>query len=163
MEKPRRWNRRPIIIVFSLCVLATSALTIPLASGQAQQQILRAPAEISACLCLEREISRTEIEYRQVKARFDQRDSEAKTLAGDLERLRVATDTNDERAVDVFRQLLVRLQSVEGERDQLIPAYQAAAQRHNAKVRRFSSQCTGKWYDGAVLPQVQATLICPVE
>ena len=163
MEKPRRWNKRPIVIVFSLCVLATSALTIPLASGLAQQQVLRAPTEISACLCLEREISRTESEYRQVKDRFDQRDSEAKTLAGDLERLRVATDTNDERSLDAFRQLLVRLQSVEGARDQLISAYQAAAQRHNAKVGRFSNQCTGKWYDGAVLPQVQATLICPVE
>lgn len=164
MANPRKGNKHQAIAVFGVCMLSAWLLAVPLAAAQTPQQVLLAPAEISAaCLCLEREIARTESEYRQVKNQYDARDSEAKNLAAELERRRANVDTNDERSVDAFRQLLGRLQSVEGARDQIIPPYQAAALRHNAKVSQFSSQCTGKWYDGAILPQVQATLICPAE
>ena len=54
-----------------------------------------------------------------------------------------------------------RVDEIEARLDQLIPSVQEAAGRHNAKVGEFQRRCGGRYYDGALLPQVRATLSCP--
>ncbi len=125
------------------------------------QTVIRDPNDIAACLCLERDIDRLKADYLAIKQQYDTRDSQATSLTAELDRERPLVNSEDERAVDAFRQKLVRMQQIAAERDGSIPNYQAAARRHNEQVARFDQLCKGKFYDGDLLPRVQSTLVCP--
>ena len=131
-----------------------------IAPGRAQE-VLRSAPEIAQCLCLEQDIARLHGEYARVRDQFNASSDEARNLAADVDRTRGAVNVADERSVDGFRQKVIQLQSIEARRDQLIPSVQEAAGRHNEKVAEFQRQCGGRFYDGALLPQVRASLTCP--
>ncbi len=125
------------------------------------QDVLRSAPEIAQCLCLEQDIAGLHGEYARVRDQFNASADEARSLAAEVDRARSGVNVDDERSVDSFRRKVIQLQSTEARRDQLIPSVQGAAGRHNEKVAEFQRRCGGKFYDGALLPQVRASLSCP--
>jgi len=155
----RRQNSSIARILAFAAVLAAmtgSAITPGLA-----QDVLRSAPEIAQCLCLEQEIARLHGEYARVRDQFSASADEARSLAAEVDRARGGVNVDDERSVDAFRRKVLQLQAIEARRDQLIPSAQDAAGRHNEKVAEFQRRCGGKFYDGALLPQVRASLNCP--
>ncbi|HSE79561.1 MAG TPA: hypothetical protein VLG66_16290 [Alphaproteobacteria bacterium] len=159
-EVPMRRKTFPIAVIGILAaVFAGSAVSGT--SPATAQEVLRSAPEIAQCLCLEQDIARLYGEYARVRDQFNASADEARSVAAELERTRGAVNVADERSVDAFRQKVIQLQSIEARRDQLIPSVQEAAGQHNAKVGEFQRRCGGRYYDGALLPQVRATLSCP--
>lgn len=148
-------------IGFIVAAFAAAAGSTP--TPARAQEVLRSASEIAQCLCLEQEIARLHGEYARLRDRHDASAEEARNLAAELDRTRATVNVADERSVDAFRQKVIQLQSIEARRDQLIPSVQDAAGRHNEKVAEFQRRCGGRMYDGALLPQVRASLSCPTQ
>jgi hypothetical protein len=137
-------------------------LALALAPHLAAAQMSSNPAEVNACLCLEREVeamSQTMNGKTQALAAVRQHLAD---LNAELARERPLVDVNNPGSVDHYKALLEQRdaayrQSIGPE----VSDADRAVGRYNAVVNQYNSQCANHPFDADVMREMQAHLSCP--
>jgi hypothetical protein len=144
------------------------AVLAALAAGQGRAQtpetrspVLTSPYEVSACLCLERDIAARLQDMSARRAAYEALTSRMNDLQADLDRRRKVINVNDPAQVDDFRRRLDELDALQAEQTgSTLPAYQAAVAAYNQRVAQFTERCAGRALDQNVVNQLRANLVC---
>jgi hypothetical protein len=139
------------------------ALAFALALGTASAQVLPPePAEIAACLCLQRSVAALGADMNVKNQALEGVKQQLAGLDSQLARDRSTINVNDPDAVARYKALLERRDSAY--RQSNGPAHADATQataRYNDRVAEYNARCANRPFNSAIVAQVQATLACP--
>jgi len=137
-------------------------LALTLTPRLAAAQMSNNPAEINACLCLERQVetmSQSMNSKTQSLAAARQRLAD---LNAELARARPLVDVNDPNSVDRYKALLDRRDAAY--RESIGPVVSEADQsvaRYNALANQYDSECANHPFNSDLVRDMQAHLSCP--
>ena len=141
--------------------LASIAAT---AAGSAQQQVLREPAQIRTCLCLQQSLSHQASDLATRRQDYEAQRRQVDGLNAEVESQRPTVQVNDASSVAAFRQLLERRDAAQQNFANTVePQYAALVEAYNQRVAAFNQTCGNSAYDPNVLARVQQSLACPPE
>ena len=125
---------------------------------------LTSPYDISACLCLERDLPTRMNEIAVRRNAYEAMEREIRDAETAIERDRSRVDVNDPAAVDAFKRRLEALDALKARRDQVaLPDYQGAVATYSERFNQYNQRCSGRGLDPAVTQQVRQNLICRME
>lgn len=133
-------------------------------AATAQQQVLRDPEQIRACVCVEQTLKRQAVELAAQRQAYEEARRQVEALDAAVEAQRPQVRVNDRASVDSFRQLLDKRNAAQVSfANQLTPRYAALVEQYNRRATEFNRACAGSSYDAEVLAKVQQGLVCPLE
>lgn len=133
-------------------------------AATAQQQVLRDPEQIRACVCVEQTLKRQAVELAAQRQAYEEARRQVEALDAAVEAQRPQVRVNDRASVDSFRQLLDKRNAAQVSfANQLTPRYAALVEQYNRRATEFNRACSGSSYDAEVLAKVQQGLVCPLE
>ena len=148
----------------AICAIAALASMAASKAGSAQQQVLRAPDEIRACLCTQQSLAHQASELATRQQDYEARRRQVETLDAEIATQRPQVQVNNASSVAAFRQLLERRDAAQQNfADTVEPQYAALVQAYDQRVAAFNQSCGGSAYDPKILAQVQQSLACPPE
>jgi hypothetical protein len=137
-------------------------LALALAPQLVAAQMSSNPAEINACLCLERGVeamSQTMNDKTQQLAAIRQR---LANLNAELAQERPLVDVNNPGSVDRYKALLERRDTAYRQSiGPIVSEADGAVGRYNALVNQYNSQCASHPFNAEVMQEMQAHLSCP--
>ncbi len=140
-------------------MLLLAAVLAPHASAQ---QIIHAPDEVRACLCLEQTVSGLSAAVQDARQAYDERQKEVQSLAQRTEEARQKLDMASLSEREALAQLLdAQLAANDRFAADVVPHYNDTVRRYDDAATAFNRDCAGKAYDPEVLPQVRSSLSCP--
>lgn len=167
MGRSRRAIRaRGLALAGALLTGAAVAQTAPQTPAPAETQgaVLTSPYDISACLCLQQELTARESELTSRRAAHEALARQIHDGQVALDDQRPLVDVNNQLAVDEFKQQLDQLDALKTRQYQeTLPEYQAAIARYNDTVARYTQRCAGHPLDPDATQQVRAGLVCRLE
>jgi hypothetical protein len=119
------------------------------------------PAEINACLCLQRSYTVLAADVNAKNGAYQATNQQLADLNAQLARERSSANVDNPDAVERVKALLERRDAVS---NSLQPAYSAAADatsRYNAAVSEYNAHCANRPFIPVLTPEVQAGLVCP--
>ncbi|MGH7088017.1 MAG: hypothetical protein ACREFQ_03865 [Stellaceae bacterium] len=144
----------------ALALAAASAVVLP---AKAQEGVLHAPEAIRACLCRDQSVAALARAVGQDRRAYDAARQRYDSLSKEAEAARQKLNPNDAAARDAVGRLLGQRDAAQHELASATAPLNAVVARYNAAVQSFNSDCAGKAYDAAVLPQIRSNLTCPPE
>lgn len=118
--------------------------------------------EVSACLCLQREIDGLRRETELQGALRQDREAELSQIDQQIEQRRVAMDVNNPEAIAYLQRLVARQQMLRDLlRNEVHLSRQESVERLNARVKSYNEQCTTRPMFKLDVERVQAKLQCP--
>ena len=144
---------------------AVAGVALAAAGGAAaQQQMLRAPDQVRACLCLGQQVTQESSELAQRRRQWQEKQQQIEALNQQVAAARPKVDVNDPNAIAAFKALLARRDAAaQTFAAEDTPNYRTFAEKYNARVADFNRGCAGKVYDSVVEAQIRQTLSCPKE
>jgi septal ring factor EnvC (AmiA/AmiB activator) len=126
------------------------------------QNVLSAPQQVQACLCLEQGTSNLATDVATHKQTYEQRRQELDQLNAQLASLKQRMNVDNPADVAAYAQLFDKRNAAFDtfSRD-VEPQYAASVERYNRMVADYNNSCVNKSYDAAVLATVKPTLSCP--
>jgi hypothetical protein len=155
MEKNMRWIGSRYAAVLGFGILAFCA------AGGAQAQTLNEPAEINACVCLQRASAALAADKDAKSQALAAASQQLTDLNAQLASARSQIDVNNPDAVARYKALLERRDAAYG---QISPAQSqaaAAVARYNATVDEHNRRCAGRPFNSDLVAQIQAHPNCP--
>jgi multidrug resistance efflux pump len=150
------------MVWFGLRGAVLGALTLAMAPLPAAAQMSNNPAEINACLCLERSVetmSQTMNNRTQALAAVRQHLAD---LNAELARQRPLVDVNNQESVDRYKALLDQRDAAYRQSiGPVVSDADRAVARYNALVQRYNGECANHPFNSAIMHEMQATLACP--
>lgn len=146
------WFERVAVLAAGLAGLGFAA---------AMAQVPPTPAEINACLCLQRSYPALAADMNAKNGAYQAANRQLEDLSAQLARERASTNINNPDAVERVKALLERRDAAS---KALQPAYAAAADavaRYNAAVGEYDARCANRPFIPVLTPEVQARLVCP--
>jgi hypothetical protein len=143
---------------------ALLALGLPLAlmPRLAAAQTSNNPAEINACLCLERQVetlSQSMNDRTQALAAARQHLAD---LNAELAQQRTLVNVNDQSSVDNYKALLERRDAAYRESiGPVVTQADRAVATYNAAANQYDSECANHPFNSEILHEMQAHLVCP--
>lgn len=142
--------------------MVLGAITLAMAALPAAAQMSNNPAEITACLCLERSVetmSQTMNSRTQALAAVRQHLAD---LNAELARQRPLVDVNNQGSVDRYKALLDQRDAAYRESiGPVVPQADRAVARYNALVQQYNGECANHPFNSAIMHEMQANLACP--
>jgi hypothetical protein len=155
MDLGRRWIGR-LVIGLGAAVMA--------AGPAAAQGTLSSPAEISVCLCLERDLGTRQAEMAVRRNAYEGLARDIQEAEAVLERERARVDVNNPASVDGFKQRLDVLDAMKARQANVaLPDYQGAVAGYNERVAQYTQRCSGRPVDQYVAERVRPNLICRMD
>lgn len=128
------------------------------------QTMLRSPIDISACLCLERDLATRQAEMTVRRNAYEALARDIQDGEATLERERARVDVNDPASVDGFRRRLDALDDLKTRQSTVaLPDYQVAVTGYNERVAQYTQRCSGRPIDQATVEQVRPNLVCRMD
>jgi hypothetical protein len=138
------------------------ALVLTSAPWLAAAQMSSDPAEINACLCLERGVATMARSMNDKTQALNAVRQHLADLDAQLARERPLVDVNNPNSVDRFKALLDRRDAAY--RDSIGPVVSEADQavaRYNALVGQYDRQCALHAFNSEIMNELRAHLSCP--
>jgi hypothetical protein len=137
-------------------------LVLAAAPRPAAAQMSSNPAEINACLCLERQVETTSQSMNDRTQALAAIRQHLADLNAELARERPLVDVNNPGSVDHYKALLDRRDAAYRESvGPVVSEANRAVARYNALANQYDGQCAGHPFDSAVMQEMQAHLACP--
>ncbi|MBV9521421.1 MAG: hypothetical protein JO010_01425 [Alphaproteobacteria bacterium] len=135
-----------------------------LGGAASAQELVQAPEQIKACLCLGQSIARRSSDLGARQSAYEEKRRTLEALDAQVASARPRVDVKDEASIEAFKQLLDRRDTAAAAlAADVSPQYQALVARYNGQVDAFNRDCSGKAYDPVIEAQVQQNLACPAE
>jgi hypothetical protein len=137
-------------------------LALALVPRLAAAQESNNPAEINACLCLEREVETTSQSMNSKTQALAAARQHLADLNAELARARPLVDVNDQSSVDHYKALLERRDAAY--RESIGPVVSEADQavaRYNVLANQYDNQCANHPFNSDMVHEMQAHLSCP--
>jgi hypothetical protein len=147
---------------FGRLVASTVAVAALLSSAAAIAQVPPPPlpAEVNACLCLQRLYSGLAADMNAKNQAYQAANREVEGLTAELDRERASTNVNNPDAVARVKALLERRDAA----TKTLPVAQSAAadavSRYNAAVSEYNARCIRPGIP-VLVPGTEASLVCP--
>ena len=139
-------------------------LVVAVAALPATAQTSSDPAEINACLCLEREVATMAQSMNDKTRALAAVRQHLADLDAELARERPLVDVNNPNSVDGYKALLDRRDAAY--RESIGPVVSDADQavaRYNALVGQYDRQCALHSFNLDIMNQLRAHLSCPAQ
>jgi hypothetical protein len=148
----------------AICGITALASIAASTASSAQQQVLRAPDQIRACLCTQQSLAHQASQLAVQRQDYEDQRRQVEKLDADVASQRPQVQVNDASSVAAFRQLLERRDAAQQNFANTVePQYAALVAAYDQRVAAFNRSCSGNAYDPNVLAQVQQSLACPPE
>ena len=137
-------------------------LVLAAAPRPSSAQMSSDPAEINACLCLERGVDTMARSMNDKTRALAEVRQHLADLDAELARERPLVDVNNPNSVDRFKALLDRRDAAY--RDSIGPVVSEADQavaRYNALVGQYDRQCALHAFNSEIMNELRAHLSCP--
>ena len=132
-----------------------------LMAGTARAQMPPEAAEITYCLCTQREVSQLSAEMRAKMGALHRANQRVSDLNAQLRQDREGLDVNNPAAVEHYKLLLEEHDRAwKASVGPVWTAARDAVARYNAVVRQYNGRCGHRLFDTVMMRQVQATLTC---
>jgi hypothetical protein len=167
-EVDRASRKEWMMIAVSIGLRSTAVLFLGLALTMAPRlaaaQTSDNPAEINACLCLERAVETSSQSMNERTQALAAARQHLADLNAELAHERPLVNVNDQNSVDQYKALLERRDAAY--RESIGPVVSEADQavaRYNALANQYDSQCANHPFNSAILQDMQAHLTCPAQ
>ena len=161
MAQFRRMARRGALTLAATLFAGTvQAQTPPSTPGA----VLSSPFDVSACLCLEREIATRQSEMTVRRNAYEALAREITEHEAAISRDRSKVDVDDPAQIEAFKRRLEALDAMKARQDQItFPDYQQAVASYNARVAQYTQRCAGHTLDPLVVESVRGNLVCKLD
>jgi hypothetical protein len=163
-EQDSREERMMIAASIGLRGMAVLGLGLALTTAPrlGAAQMSNNPAEINACLCLEREVETMSQSMNSKTQSLAAARQHLADLNAELAHARPLVDVNDQSSVDHYKALLDRRDAAY--RESIGPVVSEADQavvRYNALANQYDNQCANHPFNSDMVRDMQAHLSCP--
>jgi hypothetical protein len=137
-------------------------LALTMAPHLAAAQTSNNPAEINACLCLERAVEATSQSMNDKTQALAAARQNLADLNAELTQARPLVNVNDPSSVDHYKALLERRDAAYRESiGPVVSEADRAVARYNALANQYDSQCANHPFNSEIVQEMQAHLSCP--
>jgi len=144
---------------FAIVALA-GALSIGVPASA--QTLMRAPEEISHCLCQNRNVDELKGALDRQFRLYEESRKRYAALEDEVDAVRARMNVRDRDQIESFQRLLDERDAAQRSfQNEATPAYNAVVERYNGAVDAYNASCANAVFDPTVLAQVQKGLYCP--
>ena len=139
-------------------------LVLAAAPRPASAQMSSDPAEINACLCLERGVDAMARSMNDKTRALAEVRQHLADLDAELARERPLVDVNNPNSVDRYKALLDRRDAAyRGSIGPVVSEADQAVARYNALVGQYDRQCALHAFNSEIMNEMRAHLSCPAQ
>ncbi len=139
-------------------------LVLTMAPRFAAAQTSNDPAEINACLCLEREVETMSQSMNDKTQALAAARQHLADLNAELAQARPLVDVNNQSSVDHYKALLERRDAAYRESiGPVVSEADHAVAHYNSVANQYDSACANHPFNSDIMRDMQARLVCPAQ